>query len=84
MQIGDVVSIFHGVVTQLVGGAVDDAPLDSATGQQNAEDLRPVVATGAWVDLGSPAKFAPDQHRDIFVQSTFVQIFDERRHSLIQ
>ena len=52
VDVGHVVAIFDGVEADLVGRAVDDAPLDAAAGQPGAEALRVVVAA---VGLGRPA-----------------------------
>ncbi len=59
MDVGDVVPIFDGVEADLVGRAVDDAPLDAAAGQPGAEALRVVVAAvglgaGRAAELGAP------------------------------
>ena len=63
VDVGDVMPVLDGVEADLVGGAVDDAPLDAAAGQPGAEALRVVVAA---VGLGArrPAELgAPDDDR---------------------
>src|SRR5207244_6535665 len=63
VDVGDVVPVRDGVEAQLVGGAVDDAPLDAAAGQPGTEALRVVVAA---VGLGARRAAelgAPDDDR---------------------
>src|SRR5439155_25535187 len=48
-----------------VAGAVDVSLLDPAAGQDDAEDLGPVVAAGVLVDLGRPAELAGDHHQGL-------------------
>ncbi len=45
VDVGNIMTILDGVETQLVGGTVDDAPLDSATGQPHGEAVVMMVAT---------------------------------------
>ena len=51
VDVGDVVPVLDGVEAELVGGAVDDAPLDAAAGQPDGEAVGVVVA--AVVALGA-------------------------------
>ena len=44
VDVGNIMTILDGVETQLVGGTVDDAPLDSAAGQPHGEAVVMVVA----------------------------------------
>ena len=44
VDVGDVVPVLHGVEAELVGRAVDDAPLDAAAGHPDREAVIVVVA----------------------------------------
>src|SRR5262249_50188389 len=67
-----------------VGGAVDGAALDAAAGQDDAEDLGPVVATGVLVDLGRAAELAGDHDHGPLEQAGAVQVGDEGRERLVE
>src|SRR5262249_42794145 len=73
-----------GVSGGLVGRAGDLAGAHTAAGQQGEIDGRPVIAAGILVDLGSAAEFAPDYNRDVFIETTEMQVFNERRKSHIE
>ena len=60
------------------------ADLHSTARQDGRVRLWPVVPAVASVDFRSAAEFAPDDHRDISIQSPFVQVRDERREALIE
>ena len=43
-----------------------------------------MVATGRRVDARAAAHFAPGHDQHIFVETPRVQVFDERRHAVIE
>src|SRR5262245_51465033 len=49
---------FFGLAADGVRGAVHHAALDAAAGQRRREDVTPVVAAAAAVDLGRPSELA--------------------------
>src|SRR5437016_5937524 len=61
VDVGDIMAVLDGVEAQLVGGAMDNAPLDAATGQPDREAVVMVVAAvgalraGGAAELGGPA-----------------------------
>jgi len=73
-----------------VGGAVDDAGADAAAGEGDGEDVAPVVAPAAGVELGGSAKLAhPDDERFI-EHASVIEIINQgatcsihRRHQFV-
>src|SRR5438552_368988 len=53
VDVRDVMAIFDGVETDLVGGATDDAAFDPAARQEGGEALRMVIATGPFSAWGA-------------------------------
>ena len=43
-----------------------------------------MVAAGVFVDLGRAAEFAPDDHRDVFVEPAKMQVFDQGREGHVE
>ena len=70
--------------TEPICGADHLAGFHTATGEQAAGNLWPVVASGAGVDAWHAAKFAPRHHADVLIQTTLVKIFHERCDALIE
>ena len=63
VNVGDVMPILDGVESQLVGRAVDDAPLDPAAGHPDRESVIVVVAAIGALGAGSSAELrGPDDH----------------------
>src|SRR5687767_9551173 len=65
VQVVDVHLVVHGLLAEIVGGAVDGAALDAAPGEPDAERVVVVIATGSVVAIavarGGAAEFAsPD------------------------
>src|SRR5437660_1057924 len=58
--------------------------LHTAACEQSARNARPVIAPCVFVDRRCAAKFAPDHDRDILVQTTLMNILDQRAQPLIQ
>ena len=66
-------------------GRADRLPGLQASPSQNCRvRLRPVIPTVTPVDFRRPAKLAPDHDRDIAIETSFVQIRNQRRKPLIQ
>ena len=73
-----------GRAAELVGRADDLADLHAAAGEQGRVDPRPVVAAGVLVDLGRAAELAPDDHRDVPVQTAGVDVLDQGGDPLVE
>ena len=66
-------------------GRTDDLPgANAAARQYPATDLRPMVSSRVLIDAGSPAKLAPRDDHHVLREPAFVQVFDQRRESLIE
>ena len=64
VDVGDVVPVLDGVEAELVGRAVDDAPLDAAAGHPDREAVVVVVAAVGALRAGSAAELGgPDDDR---------------------
>ena len=85
---GEDVLIMHRPISrffaQAVGRADDLSHTHAAAGQEGARRLGPMVSAGGFVDTGGTAEFAPGDDADILVEPPSVQIFDQRRNSLIK
>ena len=58
----------------------DHLPRAHATARQNREvRVRPMVTAGVLVDFWRAPKLSPADHRNVFVQATIVDVFDQRR-----
>src|SRR5262245_42185158 len=60
VQVVNMHGFFHGLVTELVGGAVDVAAVDAAAREPHREAVRIVVASGR---LAGVARFGQFDHR---------------------
>ena len=76
VDVGDVVPVLDGVEAELVGGAVDDAPLDAAAGQPGAEALRVVVAAVGLRARRAAELGAPDDDR-LIEQAALLQVLEQ-------
>ena len=70
---------FVGFAAETIRGADDLAGFHSAAGQHRAADARPVVASGVFVDDRSAPELTPNDNAHVLVESTLVQVGDERR-----
>ena len=75
---------FLGMLTQSIGRSNYLTCSHAPACQQGTADLWPVVAAPVFVDDRCPTEFAPDDDRDILVQSAVVQIVQQCRQTLIQ
>lgn len=69
--------IVPGLAADRVGRAIDLTSLDACTGQQNRENLWPMVTPGVRVDFRSPAEFARHNHQRGLQQSPLVKVFHQ-------
>ena len=69
---------------QTVGGADDLASAHSATKQQGATDLGPVVAAGILIDARGSTKFAPNHNRHILENTTDFEVVDKGAQCLVE
>ena len=85
VEVVDVHGVLGHVVTEVVGGAVGEAGLDTAAGHPEGEGLDVVVSPVALAALGhggSAKLAAPDDER-IFEQAALLQVHHQRRRGLI-
>src|SRR6185436_12775032 len=76
-------ALLDGVEAELVGRAVDDAPLDAAAGQPRAEAEGMVVpAVGALGPGGAAELGAPDDQR-LVEQAAPLEVLDQARDGLV-
>ena len=81
MQVGDIVSIAEGVVTQFIRCTMHHALFQSGPGHQDCESVRMMIAS---VDSAAPlfkawcaAKFGAEYHDDVIQQPSLLQITQE-------
>ena len=67
-----------------VGGSDDLASPESAAGDQSIADIGPVIATRFGIDSRRPTEFTPRHDRHVFIESSFVQVRDQRMHPLVE
>src|SRR5262245_38360461 len=73
-----------GVVAVVVGGAVNDARLDAAAGQELREAARIVIAAGAVAfGVGSAAELAAPPDQRVLEQPAPLQVGEQSRDRLI-
>src|SRR5262245_18731019 len=92
MQVVDVDLVLNGLEAELVGGAMDMAPLDSATGQPRREAVMVMVAAihlagvgprRGQLHRGSAAELATPDHERVFEHPSLLQIGQKRGDGLI-
>ena len=76
VDVGDVVPIFDGVETDLVGRTVHDAPLDAPAGEPGAEALWVVIAAVGLCARRSAELGPPDDDR-LVEQPTLFEVFQQ-------
>src|SRR5436190_21292002 len=62
----------------------DLAHFHSPASEQRTRNTRPMIAPAILVDRGCATKFAPNNYRNIFVESALMDVFNERVHTLIE
>ena len=75
VDVGDVVPVFDGVETDLVGGAVNDTPLDAAAGHPHGESIDVVVAPVAGLRAGRATELGGKQHERRVEQPALFEVF---------
>ena len=83
VDVGDVVAILDGVEAELVGGAVDDAPLDAAAGHPHRKREGMVVAAVGALCAGSAAELGGKQHDRLVEEPAAGEILEEPADRLI-
>ena len=76
------------VVTEIIGGAVGDAGLDSSTGDPHAKVARvmiaPIILAREFtLTVNRAAEFAAEDHKRIVEQTTLLEILHQRGGRLI-
>ena len=74
----------HDLSAEAIGRADHLACLHPTPGKERAAHLRPVVASGVLVDLGSASKFPPGHHGHILLHAALMQVLDQRAVGLIE
>ena len=74
MEIVDMHAIFGGMVAQFVGGAVDEAGLDSTTGHEQRVAVRIVIAAITAFRNRSAAELAGPDHQRVFQQTASLEV----------
>ena len=74
MDVGDVVSVFHRVESQLVRRTVSDAALQSATCHPNGKTVRMMIATIRFFGTRSSPEFGRPDDQSFVQQSSLFQI----------
>lgn len=74
VDVGDVVSVLDGVETELVGCAMNDAPLDTAAGHPGGEAEGVVVAAVAVLRAGGAAELGRPDNEGVIEQATTLEI----------
>lgn len=91
MEVGDVVALFDGVETELVGCSVGEAGLGAAARDQGGEAVRVMVATGAgdvlvvFAKLGSrgSAKLGAEDNHGVVEEAALLEIGNQGADGLI-
>src|SRR5215472_608073 len=76
MDVGNVMAMFNGVEADGIGGAVNDAAFDTATGKPGAEALRVMIATIALSAGRAPELGAPND-QCVVEHATALQVFQQ-------
>lgn len=78
----------HGVVFRFcaegVGGTVDHALFEAATGEEDGEDFGPVVASAGSIDFGGAAEFGGDHDEGAVEETAFGEVVDEAGVGLVE
>lgn len=82
MDIGDVVTIFDSVESQLVRRTMLHAALDAASCQPGAEPLRMVIASGILSTRG-PAELGSEHDQRVLEKPALLQILQESCDRLV-
>ena len=82
MDIGDVVTIFDGVKSQLIRGSMLQATFDAASCQPGAEPLRMVIASGILRTRG-PAELGSEHDQRVVEKPALLQILQESCDRLV-
>ena len=82
VQVIHVYDVFHGVIAQLVGGAVAGASLNAAAGKPHAEALDMMIAPAALRHRRATEFRAPQDER-VFPQTGALEVLDECGATLI-
>ena len=77
VNVGDVVPVRGGVEAQLVGGAVNDAPFDSASGHHDRKSIGMMVAAVGPLCTGSSSEFGSQDDDRLIEQAALLEIFDQ-------
>src|SRR4051812_20866096 len=70
--------------SEAIGGADDLTSFHSAASEQGAGDARPMVASAIFVDRRSAAEFTPDDNRNIFFETTIVDVINQGGQALVE
>ena len=77
-------SIGIGVCTELVTCAERDSAFDSASGQDDAVAMGPVIAPDTRVYFRRPAKLTHCNHQGFLEESAAIEVGDQRRKRLVR
>ena len=83
MQIAVVVRVFDGLVAYVVGGSVDHAPFDAATGKPGGVATRVVVAPGRVLGPGAAAELAGPHDERLVEHAALLQVADQAGDRLV-
>src|SRR5437870_2488501 len=83
VDIGDVMTVFDSVETEIVGGAVDDAALDAAAGEPDGEAVNVMVASVAALLPRCAAELGAEDNDGVLEHAAAFQIDQESRRRLV-
>jgi len=83
MDVGHVVTIFHGVESEFIGCSVNGSTSDPAAGEPDGETEGVVVATIGTLCAGSPAEFGSEQDDGFIEKSRSMQVLQQRADWLV-
>ena len=84
VQVGHVMSLAQGVVTQFISRPVNIPTFQPGPGQPDGEAVRVMIATGRRpLQSGSPSELGAEDHRHIVQQAPLLQVGQEPGNRLV-
>ena len=84
MDVGHVMAVAQGVVTEFVRGAVDGAAFDARAGEPDGETVRVMVAAvfaaAALFEAGRAAEFRAEHHQHVVHEAALFEIAQQAGH----
>src|ERR1700679_2771458 len=83
VQVVDLDLVFDGVITVVVGGAINRSPLDSAASQPHGESIGIVIAAVGSLGHRGPAELAAPDDQSALEQTACLQVGEQPRDRFV-